>query len=43
MTDEKDIDCFFNISTNVFFITSELNSEGNYIKSRLFIQMVKGK
>lgn len=43
VTDEKDIDCFFNISTNVFFITSELNSEGNYIKSRLFIQMVKGK
>jgi len=43
VTESKDINCFFNIANNVFFITSELNDGDNYIKSRLFIQMVRGK
>jgi len=43
VTEQKDIDCFFNIANNVFFISSELNDGESYIKARLFIQMVKGK
>ena len=43
VTDENDINCFFNIANNVFFISSHIDSDDLYVKSRLFIQMVKGK
>ncbi len=43
VTDENDINCFFNIANNVFFISSKLMNNDYYIKSRMFIQMVKGK
>ena len=44
VTDKKDLNCFFNFDNNIFFITSKLNDKsGHMIKSRLFVQMVKGK
>lgn len=42
-TDSNDIECFFNMENNIFFITSKISSNNYTIKSRLFIQMVKGK
>ncbi len=42
-TDKKDLHCFFNIENNVFFITSKIVYEDSYIKSRLFVQMIKGR
>lgn len=43
VNEAKDLHCIFNFENNVFFITSELKKDDYYIKSRLFIQMVKGK
>ena len=42
-TDSNDIECFFNMENNIFFITSKISLNNYTIKSRLFIQMVKGK
>ena len=42
-TDPNDIECFFNMENNIFFITSKISLNNYTIKSRLFIQMVKGK
>lgn len=43
VVDPNDIICFFNIENNIFFVTSVLKADNLYVKSRLFIQMVKGK
>jgi hypothetical protein len=40
---KDELDCFFNCDNNVFFITSKIQSNGYFISSRLFVQMVKGK
>lgn len=42
-SDSNDIECFFNMDNNVFFITSKITMDNYTIKSRLFVQMVKGK
>lgn len=43
-TDEENLNCFFNIENNVFFIESEISSKNNFkIHSRLLVQMIKGK
>lgn len=41
--DSNDIECFFNMDNNVFFITSKISFDEYTINSRLFVQMVKGK
>lgn len=43
VTREKDIECIFDISHNIFRVTSHIENNDCYINSRLFIQMVKGK
>ena len=42
--DSSNLNCFFNVENNVFFIESKIASETNYnIHSRLLVQMIKGK
>lgn len=41
----ENLNCFFNNQYNIFFISSEINSESNkyWIKSRLLTQIIKGR
>lgn len=44
VSDEKHLNCFFNIENNVLFVESEITSKNNYkIHSRLLAQMITGK
>lgn len=43
VTDENDLNCFFNIENNVFFIESNMTKNDFKIHSRLLVQMIKGK
>jgi len=40
---EKALPCFFNNQYNVFFVSSEINENSFWIKSRLLSQIIKGK
>lgn len=39
----QDIFCFFNFDNNLFDVESKIQTGEFYVKSRLFIQMIKGK
>lgn len=43
VADENDLNCFFNIENNVFFIESNMTKNDFKIHSRLLVQMIKGK
>lgn len=41
--ESKNLHCFFNSQYNIFFISSKVEDENSWIKSRLLVSIIKGK